>query len=349
MKSHFQKIINDYLISKNENFATHPIANFLRHDIPHSISKVVDDKERYLFQGSAGNGRWVACPWVAILDPLVTVTTQKGYYPVFLFAEDMSGLYLSFNQGVTSVKSQFGKGYKDTLKIRAENFRAKIGQIPSNFKEININLRQNKNTKTSLPGDYEAGNIIAKYYPADNIPNDVTLIKDIEEILKIYKLIVDDYNLGYSTVDKEEKEIIDIQKSNRTETQKKQLINARIGQGDFRKEVVKKETQCRLTGVSDLSFLIASHIRPWRDSNDAQKLDGDNGLLLSPHVDRLFDKGWITFTNEGEVLIYGEAAQILKTWNISIKNVGKFNAKQQVYLKYHRENIFKDKEFITTA
>lgn len=147
----------------------------------------------------------------------------------------------------------------------------------------------------------------------------------------------------------EEEEIANIQKSNRSATQKQRLINARLGQGDFRKEVVKKETQCRLTGVSDLSFLIASHIRPWRDSNDEEKLDGDNGLLLSPHIDRLFDKGWISFTNDGKLLIYGEANEVLKRWNISVKNVGKFNTKQQVYLKYHRENIFKDKEFTITA
>ena len=62
------------------------------------------------------------------------------------------------------------------------------------------------------------------------------------------------------------------------------------------------ESECRVTQTADKRFLIAGHIKPWRDSNNAEKIDGNNGLLFAPHVDRLFDKGWISFSDQGEIL-----------------------------------------------
>ncbi|MEI7785143.1 MAG: HNH endonuclease signature motif containing protein [Betaproteobacteria bacterium] len=75
------------------------------------------------------------------------------------------------------------------------------------------------------------------------------------------------------------------------ETVQQQLVNARIGQGLFRSRVELIEPYCRITGVTDRRFLRASHIKPWVDSDNRERLDGHNGLLLSPHVDHLFDKG----------------------------------------------------------
>ena len=79
------------------------------------------------------------------------------------------------------------------------------------------------------------------------------------------------------------------------ETDKEQLIKARRGQGTFQVRVEAIEAACRVTGVKDRQFLVASHIKPWRASDNAEKLDGNNGQLLSPHVDKVFDNGWITF------------------------------------------------------
>jgi hypothetical protein len=74
-------------------------------------------------------------------------------------------------------------------------------------------------------------------------------------------------------------------------TFREQLVKARRGQGVFRSSVLLAETACRVTGVSDPRHLRASHIKPWRDSNNAERLSGANGLLLSPHIDHLFDQG----------------------------------------------------------
>lgn len=90
----------------------------------------------------------------------------------------------------------------------------------------------------------------------------------------------------------EELKIIDdINDSDIESTEKEQVTKARKGQGKFRKNVIKKENKCRLTGVNKKDLLIASHIKPWKVSSNSERLDGNNGLLLSPHVDKLFDKG----------------------------------------------------------
>lgn len=74
-------------------------------------------------------------------------------------------------------------------------------------------------------------------------------------------------------------------------TEKLQLTKARIGQGNFRRDLEKIEPKCRVTGVTNKALLIASHIKPWsKCDNNAERLDGNNGLLLSPHIDKLFDR-----------------------------------------------------------
>ncbi len=85
-----------------------------------------------------------------------------------------------------------------------------------------------------------------------------------------------------------EKQII---QSNLQKTERDQLIQARIGQGLFRGNVEKSRSKCRVTGLSDKRLLVASHIKPWRVASNEERLDGNNGFLMSPHVDRLFDGG----------------------------------------------------------
>jgi predicted restriction endonuclease len=133
-----------------------------------------------------------------------------------------------------------------------------------------------------------------------------------------------------------------ILKSGLNETEKEQLILARSGQGQFKKNLLTFESKCRFTGVSDPSYLIASHMKPWKVSDNNERLDGNNGLLLSPHVDKLFDKGWVSFSNQGDVLVHGKAIPILKAWRLDkIQNIGIFTQQQIRYLTYHRENVFR--------
>ncbi|WP_200638904.1 HNH endonuclease [Stutzerimonas xanthomarina] len=126
-------------------------------------------------------------------------------------------------------------------------------------------------------------------------------------------------------------------------TEREQLIRSRVGQGAFRVNVMEVEKACRLTGIADGRFLIASHIKPWRESKNEERLDGYNGLMLAPHVDKLFDRGWISFADNGDLLIASETpVSLLSSWGIEAgQNVGAFSAKQQAYLLYHREFVFR--------
>ncbi|WP_181171784.1 MULTISPECIES: HNH endonuclease [unclassified Mesorhizobium] len=88
------------------------------------------------------------------------------------------------------------------------------------------------------------------------------------------------------------------------DTVRRSVVMARRGQGVFRSNVERIERSCRLTGITNPSLLIASHIKPWRNCSSAQeRLDGHNGLLLTPDADLLFDRGFISFSNEGGVLV----------------------------------------------
>ena len=125
--------------------------------------------------------------------------------------------------------------------------------------------------------------------------------------------------------------------------EKVQITKARRGQGIFKTNVRFVEHSCRLTGVSNIKHLRASHIKPWKDSTDQEKIDGNNGLLLSPHVDHLFDRGFITFKDNGDLAISKELNPvILDQWSLAtIENVGSFNQKQSSFLEFHRDVVFK--------
>jgi len=127
-------------------------------------------------------------------------------------------------------------------------------------------------------------------------------------------------------------------------TEKLQLSKARIGQGNFRRDLERIEPACRVTGVTNKPLLIASHIKPWsKCENNAERLDGHNGLLLSPHIDKLFDRGWITFTDSGDLLCAEPSIErALQQWGVELPlNVGLFDPKQAAYLAYHRDVIFR--------
>jgi hypothetical protein len=127
------------------------------------------------------------------------------------------------------------------------------------------------------------------------------------------------------------------------ETEKEQLVKARRGQGLFRLRVEAIESACRLTHTADKRFLVASHIKPWRLSDNVEKLDGNNGLLIAPHVDRLFDQGWISFSDDGAILCADAGIKsLMKQWGLAPEsNVGRFNEQQRQYLAFHRARVYR--------
>ena len=106
------------------------------------------------------------------------------------------------------------------------------------------------------------------------------------------------------------------------------------------------EPACRITGVRSEAFLVASHIKPWREcASNEERVDGANGLLLSPSIDRLFDRGFISFSDDGELLMspVADRSEIAKLGvpTEDVCDVGPFSEKQREYLAYHRDNVFR--------
>ena len=127
------------------------------------------------------------------------------------------------------------------------------------------------------------------------------------------------------------------------ETEREALIVARRGQGLFKQRVMKVETRCRITGVTNPIHLRASHCKPWRDSSNDERLDGENGLLLTPTMDHLFDRGFISFENSGLVIVSPVAdAASLNRMGVAtdrLIDVGTFTQGQKQFLDYHRESV----------
>ncbi|RYF17874.1 MAG: HNH endonuclease [Comamonadaceae bacterium] len=166
------------------------------------------------------------------------------------------------------------------------------------------------------------------------------------------RAVVQGWRIGEGTVSRvlvgqaqwEEHQLEELRTSTLSETSKQALALARRGQGLFRARVAAVEKRCRVTGIENLEYLRASHTKPWRDASNEERLDGENGLLLSPDVDHLFDRGLISFEDSGRAII-SPVADLVAVEQLGLKealsrDVGSFSAGQKRYLEYHRENIF---------
>ena len=129
------------------------------------------------------------------------------------------------------------------------------------------------------------------------------------------------------------------------ETERQAIVVARRGQGKFKKNVQKIERRCRITHVDRTEHLIASHCKPWRDcETNRERLDGENGLLLTPSIDHLFDRGFISFESNGRLILspiaHKESLHRMGIPDERHTNVGEFSAGQKQYLDFHREFVF---------
>ena len=129
-------------------------------------------------------------------------------------------------------------------------------------------------------------------------------------------------------------------------TEVKRTVNQRIGQLQFRNEVIKLEGACPITGVASPAFLRASHIKPWRVCETAEeRLDPYNGLALAPHIDQLFDQGYITFDTSGSLILSDECPPMIPIqWGFEEKisqSLIQVNRKRSKYINYHNRHVFK--------
>ena len=124
------------------------------------------------------------------------------------------------------------------------------------------------------------------------------------------------------------------------DTQKAVMVNTRVGQGRFREDLINHWKGCAVTKYQNYSFLIASHIKPWSKSDNEERLDPFNGLLLLANIDKAFDLGYISFDEKGGILI-SDYLEEHHTLGIHVDMNISLARQHQEYLAYHREEHFK--------
>lgn len=186
LKNAFEEIMERYSQAKTEPIKDHILANFINNDLPNLFKDEFPEYNHLIWKASSGLGNWATSPWLAILNPLITETPQKGYYPVYIFSAKLDKVYLSFNQGVTSIREEFNTSEsRDILQHRAKilDFRLR-NEFDGDFSNEPIDLDPpNSNSNLAF---YELGHSFGKCYLKDSLPSSEQIVSDLSKMLKIY-------------------------------------------------------------------------------------------------------------------------------------------------------------------
>lgn len=180
-----EEVLTRYPSALSEPFGGHPVARLLTVDARNAVA-AINPHGGYDIVGSPGKGRWAETPWVAVFDPLVTTSAQRGFYIVYLFREDGEAVYLSLNQGTTEVQKRVGGRYREVLEHQARLRRDLLTGDLTGTLAGPIDL----SGRGSLTRGYEAGNIVALRYPRGAVPIDEVLTKDLSRFIELYAQLV---------------------------------------------------------------------------------------------------------------------------------------------------------------
>lgn len=248
-------------------------------------------------------------------------------------------VFSSYRQRIVAVSTVISKAYtyaKPFLTNKEKPWEYDGNKADLNFHELNnaISYQQFSNKLLALLNVHQGpinkngtGNQGYLYSISENAGT--LLLKQIEEL----------NNISF-----EQNFCDDIDKIKAPSTTKLALIESRKGQGKYRDDLIKYwDGKCAVTGCNLTDILIASHIKPWKVANNYERLDQSNGLLLSPNYDKLFDKGYISFDENGKVILSKKLdSNTINLFGIqSFMTLNKRPTKGNIeYLKYHWENVF---------
>lgn len=186
LRETLQKIIADYPSAQTAQFASHPLAAFIRHEAADEAENALGALGAGLIvEGSAGAGNWAAVPWISVFDPAVTTSATEGYYVVYLFRSDQETVYLSLNQGTTAVREEFGARAREILRDRADLMRKRIDDFSDALPITEIDLGSN----ARLPGDYVAGHALGVSYASSTLPDEPKLRADLQNVVRAYRAL----------------------------------------------------------------------------------------------------------------------------------------------------------------
>ena len=243
------------------------------------------------------------------------------------------------NEKTMNMKAKFNNWLKENKQkvTRPEKYSNTITTISNHFKkflskDIDLYEIENADELLQLKDEYFSYN---EFYVKNKTGN-----RMYSRSLDLYIEFLETNRLQIDDTIKEVEEL----KNDHTLTsfEKESIILSRIGQGKFRDELIDLWKSCSISRFDDVRFLIASHIKPWKKSTNQEKIDKYNGLLLLPTYDKLFDLGFISFDDDGKIIISKflfdfDKLSIDENIIIDIKDGNK------KYLKYHREEILKKK------
>lgn len=176
LREKFLTVMDEYLKARTERFAGHKMGSVVRHEMTTEITRLpFIDHNQYVVTGSVGQGNWAAVPWLAIMNKDITTSTQRGYYIVYLFSEDMERLYLTLAQGVTETT-------KEEMQKIKEEIREKIHMSPKVKKDDEIFLGTSPKAK-----GYANSTAAYIVYDVNKIPCETELVEDLEEMLRYYE------------------------------------------------------------------------------------------------------------------------------------------------------------------
>ncbi len=332
-----QKIIDEFII---DNRIKHSVLWFLSKAI--SYANDLDpgnwnlnlDKDGKFVRFNVGQ---VYC--IEIFPEYISVLVLKRFIPKVL-QEDYSNLIFKGHKGKKKIIAPRLDNVPDCLKKVPDsmaclvNYEGNIAEVLSYLEEANQKfIEQGIKHTNILPAMINAHSkgfisYLSRYcskpipdptYTYTAVSNNVTtnLLEEIEECRSIYEGL--------------------------QETDRQAIIQIRVGQEKFRTDLVKYWGGCAVTGCRNIEILRASHIKPWREASSEERLDVNNGLLLVPNLDVAFDAGFISFGDDGKIMISSclSADDQNKLGIHSNFKLGKLTRQHIHYLQFHREYIFR--------
>ncbi|MYL29716.1 DUF3578 domain-containing protein [Halobacillus halophilus] len=178
------KITSEYLSERTTPFKANTFGQFVRSSVP-ELMNTLDfiDQNRFIVKASVGQGNWAQVPWISILDKYITTSTQRGYYLVYLFSEDMKRVYLTFAQGIT-------ESTREDIQRTREDIREKV--VTGRYETSSpIQKNQNINLGGSSKGKgYEDSTALYIQYDPTALPSENELQQDLSAMIDIYKYYV---------------------------------------------------------------------------------------------------------------------------------------------------------------
>jgi 5-methylcytosine-specific restriction enzyme A len=278
LRAALERVMNEWSGVHLEEYAEHPLAQYIRGEATQEVTKAVADPIGLSFKGSAGAGQWAAVPWIAVFDDVVTDTATEGYYVVYLFHPSDPIVHLSLNQGTTGTRAEFKSATHDVLKERAQLIRRRLADFVQRLPITSIDL----GSIAGLPGDYAAGHAMGVVYSPSTLPSDGELKRDLEIAISAYKALT--FRGGLDPIADETDYDVPVGSGSLIE-QRRYRMHRRIERNAKAGKAAKKHhgTRCQACefdfrecyGEIGRDFIEAHHLKPIGSLNEGEAVSYD--------------------------------------------------------------------------